>query len=245
MPKRIFLLVIALYSWCFVDGQSVTLRILSYNIRNAKGLDNITDYKRIANVINKANGDVVALQELDSVTKRSNGKDVLLELAKEMGMYSSYAAAIDFSGGKYGVGILSKEKPIIQRSISLPGSEEKRVLLIVEFKDYVLFCTHLSLTEADRLTSAEIINKEAAIYTKPVFLAGDLNDTPTSLMIQLLSKQWGLLSEIAPTFPANDPDRCIDYIMCYNRRKVMVKRSVVVDEPLASDHRPVMVEINW
>lgn len=229
----------------FAFGQSVTLRLLSYNIRNAKGLDNITDYKRIANVIEKANVDVVALQELDSVTKRSNGKYVLLELANETRMYSSYAAAIDFSGGKYGVGILSKEKPIAQRSISLPGSEEKRVLLIVEFKNYVLFCTHLSLTEADRNTSAEIINKEAATYTKPVFLSGDLNDTPTSPMMQLLTKQWNLLSEIAPTFPANNPDRCIDYIMSYKQHKVIIKRSIVINEPLASDHRPMMVELSW
>lgn len=245
MPKQIFLLTSALLVMSVAFGQSVTLRILSYNIRNAKGLDNVTDYKRIANVIDKGNSDVVALQELDSVTKRSNGKDVLVELAKETGMYSSYAAAIDFSGGKYGVGILSKEKPIAQRSLSLPGSEEKRVLLIVEFKNYVLFCTHLSLMEADRITSADIINKEAATYTKPVFLAGDLNDTPTSLMMQLLTKQWNFLTEIAPTFPANNPDRCIDYIMSYNQHNVMVKRSIVVDEPLASDHRPVMVEINW
>lgn len=245
MPKKIFLLTTALLIMSFAFGQSVTLSVLSYNIRNAKGLDNITDYKRIANVIDKANTDVVALQELDSVTKRSNGKDVLLELANETGMYSSYAAAIDFNGGKYGVGVLSKEKPITQRSIPLPGSEEKRVLLIVEFKNYVIFCTHLSLTEADRLTSAKIINKEAATYTKPVFLAGDLNDTPASSMMQLLAKQWNLLTEMGPTFPANNPDRCIDYIMSYNNRTVLVKTSMVIAEPLASDHRPVMVQLNW
>lgn len=245
MLKQINLLLAALLVLNFVLGQSVSMRMLSYNIRNAKGLDNVTDYKRIANVLEKVNANVFALQELDSVTKRSNGKDVLLELAKETGMYASYAAAIDFSGGKYGVGILSKEKPVAQRSIPLPGSEEKRVLLIVEFKNYVLFCTHLSLTEADRLSSAELINQEAATYRKPIFLAGDLNDTPTSAMMQLLTKQWNTLSAPAPSFPANNPDRCIDYIMSYKNSKVMVKKSMVIDEPLASDHRPVLVEISW
>jgi endonuclease/exonuclease/phosphatase family metal-dependent hydrolase len=55
--------------------------ILTYNVRNCKGLDNITDYRRVAEVINRIRPSIVALQELDSATLRSNGIVVLDELA--------------------------------------------------------------------------------------------------------------------------------------------------------------------
>ena len=56
--------------------ESNTLRLMSYNIRNGQGMDLVTDLQRIVDVIDKACPDVVAVQELDSVTKRSEGKDV-------------------------------------------------------------------------------------------------------------------------------------------------------------------------
>ena len=59
-----------------------TLRIMSYNVRNCNGLDKVVDFQRIADVINKACPDVVAVQELDSVTKRSKGRFVLRDLAE-------------------------------------------------------------------------------------------------------------------------------------------------------------------
>ena len=132
---------------------------MNYNIHNGIGMDGKSDYKRISDVILKGNPDVVALQEMDSVAQRSNGVDILRELAKNTFMYSVYAPAISFQGGKYGLGLLSKEKPLNFRYRSLPVSEEARVLLIVEFKDYICCCTHFSLTEADRLTSVAIIIK--------------------------------------------------------------------------------------
>lgn len=160
-------------------------------------------------------------------------------------MYSVYAPAIDFNGGKYGVGILSREKPLSYRYVSLPGREEKRVLLLVEFEKYLFLCTHLSLTEEDRITSATIISQEIESSKKPVILAGDLNDHPSSVFMQTLQQQWKLLSEEANSFPANQPDRCIDYILTRKQDPFKVRSSLVMNEPAASDHRPVLVELYW
>lgn len=221
------------------------IRILSYNIRNAKGMDNITDYKRIANIITASKASIIALQELDSVTQRSKGIDVLKELAATTGMYASYGAAIAFQGGKYGVGILSKEKPLTQKTIPLPGTEEARVLLMVEFENYVVFCSHFSLTEQDRISSVKLIEEQLKGYQKPVLLVGDLNDTPGSTMMQMLQQSFQLVSANGLSFPSNEPDRCIDYILVRHHQKVQVLQTEVLNEPVASDHRPVMVEIKW
>ena len=55
------------------------VKILSYNIRNARGTDDVTDYDRVAGVINRVAPNCVAVQELDSATMRSNGDIVLDE----------------------------------------------------------------------------------------------------------------------------------------------------------------------
>ena len=88
------------------------LRILSFNIRNTMGMDGQRDLARTASVIRRQRPDVVAVQEVDSVTGRSDGRYVLGDLAAEVLMYPTYAAAIDYDGGKYGIGILSREKPL-------------------------------------------------------------------------------------------------------------------------------------
>lgn len=219
------------------------LRILSYNIRNGIGMDNQMDYDRIAAVIKNVQPQVVALQELDSATERSQGVDVLAALAGKTGMHPSYGAAIPYKGGKYGVGVLSRERPLNSTTVPLPGKEEKRVLLMVEFDDYVLFCTHLSLTEADRLASARIINEQVGRYTKPVFLAGDLNALPESAAIGELKQQWQLLSGLAYTIPSTKPNRCIDYIFASKGHDHTVVKAEVLNGIEASDHLPLYVEV--
>ena len=57
------------------ERENNTLRIMSYNIRSGRGMDNVADFRRTAEVINKVCPDVVAVQEIDSVTGRSGGKD--------------------------------------------------------------------------------------------------------------------------------------------------------------------------
>ncbi len=245
MYKPILLSLIAVIIFGSTNAQSYQLRVMSYNIRNAKGLDEATNYRRIADILQISKADVVALQELDSVTYRSKQVDVLQKLSELTGMFAVYAPAIDYNGGKYGVGVLSKEKPLSVRYVSLPGREEKRVLLLVEFEHYVFLCTHLSLTEEDRINTVNIINHEAAAFNKPVILAGDLNDLPGSSFMQSLQQRWKLLSGEASTFPADRPDRCIDYILMRKQDPFKVRSAIVMEEPVASDHRPVVVELYW
>ena len=64
-----------------------TLRIMSYNIRNGRGMDDVSNFQRTADVINKVRPNVVAVQEVDSVTGRSGQTDVLRVLADKTLMY--------------------------------------------------------------------------------------------------------------------------------------------------------------
>jgi endonuclease/exonuclease/phosphatase family metal-dependent hydrolase len=224
-----------------------TIKVLSYNVKNCLGMDGKTDYKRVAEVISRINPDVVALQELDSATRRSNGVFVLDELAKLTGMQRVYGASIDYQGGKYGIGILSREKPIKWKRVPLPGREEKRSLLLVEFGDYIFGSTHFSLTEADRIASAAILNNACNEFKKPVIVAGDFNAAPSSSVIRKMTENWIVLNDTAMfTSPSEKPRRCIDYIFGYKSpaAEYKTRRALVVQERVASDHLPVWVEIS-
>jgi len=220
---------------------------MSYNVRNCRGLDDYhsINVTRIAGVISNQAPDVVALQELDRKAKRSMGRDVLQEIASSTGMTGTYGEAIPFQGGSYGVGVLSKTKPLRSYHLPLPGKEEPRTLLVCEFDTFVFFCTHLSLTAESRQISAEIIKREQAKFSKPVLLAGDFNAEPDSAVMQEFGKSWKRVSPLLPTFPADKPDRIIDYIFVSGNTAVQVPETHVVNEPVASDHRPVFSRVTF
>lgn len=242
MRKLCFLLVLMMAS--AVSFSQEYVKFMTYNVRNAKGLDGVMDCQRIANVIRNAAPDVVAVQELDSMTRRSGGKYVLEEIAQRAQMSALFFPAIEYDGGKYGIGILSREKPLKVEGVSLPGREEKRGMLMAEFEEYIFACTHLSLNEEDRMASLEIIRQQSAECGKPFVLAGDLNATGDSDFIAALQEDFKILNDVkVSTFPADVPDRTLDYIAILKSTAPIhsVESKCVLDEPLASDHRPVEV----
>lgn len=217
--------------------------VLTYNVRNTFADKGGMDIDDVAATIRKSGADFVALQELDSVTGRTNGLYVLGELAARTGMFPTYAPAIHYDGGRYGIGILSRQRPISVHRVPLPGREEARTLVTAEFKDIVFACTHLSLTKEDRYNSLKLLEAEAARYDKPFILAGDFNDTPESGFIKELCRHFSILpSGDAPTCPAIEPKEHIDYITAYNPtgKALLWTKPAVLEHSKASDHRPLM-----
>lgn len=246
MNRRILFQLLLIVASVFVHLSALAgndVRIMSYNVRNCIGIDNKLDFDRIASIINNASPDVVALQEIDSMTNRSGKRFVLQEIADRTDMKAFFSPAISFDGGKYGVGILSKEEPISIKCVPLPGREEERTFLMAEFAQYIFCCTHLSLTEADRMASLSVINELSKTSRKPFFIAGDFNALPQSDFINGLKERFNFVSNIRQhTFPSSGPNETIDYILSLKSAdiKTCVLSSKVIDDSIASDHRPVM-----
>ncbi|RHM97698.1 endonuclease [Bacteroides caccae] len=244
MKKNLLFIFAALFT--FSAQAQNTLKLMSYNIKNANGMDNVCNFQRIANVINNTSPDVVAIQEVDSMTNRSGQKYVLGEIAERTQMHGYFAPAIDYDGGKYGIGLLTKQLPLRLQTLPLPGREEARTLILAEFADYIYCCTHMSLTEEDRMKSLELVKAFTSSSTKPLFLAGDMNAEPESGFIKELQKDFQILSNPKQhTFPAPDPKETIDYIatLKQNAKGFAVISAKVINEPMASDHRPILVEL--
>lgn len=219
--------------------------VMTYNVHNGVGLDKKRDHQRIAQIIESQMPDFVAIQEVDSATNRSGQSFVLGEIGEGAGMHHVFAPAINFDGGLYGIGLLSRAAPDSIRRIPLPGREESRMLLLAHFKDCIIIDTHLSLTPEDALSSIQIIKNEISnAGGKPIILMGDLNSLPDSPVIKELQREFTIISPVhTPTFPANLPTEQIDYVMISKGSSFSVTRSEVLDEQMASDHRPIVVSL--
>lgn len=248
--KRISLIIIAAVALAFVacGSKQISTRVLCYNVHNCVGLDGELSCERIAKIINDADADAVAIQELDSMTTRHPGHDMLSELAELTGMHPTFAPSIDYKGGKYGIGMLTKEKPISYRRVPLPCRSEPRSLLIVELEDYYYCCTHLSLHEEDRVTSAGIIVEEFSKLDKPALLAGDFNANPTSEFMKIMGEHFHVFKKTDGegfTFRADKPFSEIDYICLFTDKgaKAEVASHTVINAPVESDHRPIVADV--
>ena len=229
------------------------MKLMSYNVMHCEGADGKVDIARTAAVIRREAPRFVGLQELDCKSaKRSGGVDQPAELGRLTGMHATFAQALPFQGGGYGVAVLSREKPISVFKTPLPG-KEPRVLLLCEFKDCWFGTTHLALQETNRLASVEIIRKAVAerSATKPVYLTGDWNATPGSKPLAAMRSFMAILSDTTGRtyhgFKTHDPASayCIDYIAAdaISARKMVVRDSHVVPDVTTSDHSPVVATI--
>lgn len=243
MYKKLFLFA----TLCILLAScSDNYRVMSYNVHHCRGVDNKIDYARISEIITRVSPDFVALQELDSATARNNGNVCIDELAAASGMHATYASAIKFGGGSYGIGLLSREKPLSSRVVPLVSKGEARRLLIVEFEKYVACCTHFPLKGDDRLASAQILCDALQGCEKPLFLVGDMNCSVETPEQQLLARYFTVLNNPADaTYPSVSPEECIDYVYAFsNGYKYESRTSVVMfADSIASDHLPLYVDV--
>jgi endonuclease/exonuclease/phosphatase family metal-dependent hydrolase len=233
-----------------------TLNIVSYNMRvfiNNPAYPN-GNYQVIADVLQSLHPDVVAVQELDSMTTRTNRVYQLRRLSELTGWNYRYARTIPYAGGSYGIGITSPQTIEQSSSYFLTSGKERRAFLVVEFAKYVAVCTHLDLdTAISKIQAQEITSKVRSLYgnsPKPVFLAGDFNATPNTDTMNEFRKDWIVLTQPSFSFPADAPDICIDYILMLNKgqncevlQSEVVSHSAFGDMSIESDHLPVRVRV--
>ncbi|MGN0852432.1 MAG: endonuclease/exonuclease/phosphatase family protein [Kiritimatiellia bacterium] len=222
--------------------RSVT--VMSWNLHAGQGLDGVRDLARIAQVIVREKPDVVALQEVDRGTRRSGGVDQLAELGRLTGFRTTWCKTIDHQGGEYGIALLSRDEPLAARRIELPVAGEPRCLLLADFPRYRVGVTHLPLRAADRMACLPVL-RAAIADDLPLILAGDFNAAPDSAFIEKLRLPFAIVSGFDKTYPADDPDRCIDYVAVSRRHRARFDKVAhrVVPEAVFSDHRPVVVTL--
>ncbi len=237
------------------EDESTTrqLRVMTYNIHHGEGTDGRIDLERIAKVICDAKPDLVALQEVDKNVKRSGEVDQSSELARLTQMYGRFGKQIPYEGGDYGQAVLSRF-PISELTVHwLPGEPERQRRIaaagIVDLgtRKIIFSSTHLHHNNVEfREQQSTALNDLFKDSEHPVVLAGDLNAYPESRALEILGKRWNnttTKTENCFTFPAVAPKHQIDYVLYQPQRSRLVSgKAVVINESLASDHCPLVVD---
>ena len=258
-------LLILIYGFLAVSvpaayGQD-TLTVMSYNIYHgeqayAQGRSNLDD---IAVLIKKVRPDLVALQEVDSLTGRS-GKLVkgspinqVQYLANKTGMHGYFGKAMAYDGGGYGEGLLSR-KQLKKNKIMLPIPEggEPRALLMVSYplrdgRNLTFGGTHLCHQfEDNRVAQMQAINDYFRTLNQPAIIAGDLNFSPEDAPYPFVDDVWfdaaKKSNNIEPTFSFSDPRKRIDYIFLSKNAEWKIIEMNILKVDL-SDHMPIVMKV--
>lgn len=233
------------------------LRVLTYNIHHGEGTDQKLDLPRIAKIITDSKADLVALQEVDNKTRRTNNVDQTAEFAKLTGLQGVFGKAMNYGGGEYGEAILSRFPIVEHKTHALPftqGREPRAALEITvhppNLPAITFVGTHLDhfKDDTDRLAQTKELNRLLVTKDAPVtLLAGDLNARPDSAPMQTILQYWNdtAANHPQPTIPSDEPRAKIDWVLTLKSQGWRVISTQVLEEKVASDHRPVLVELEW
>lgn len=230
---------------------------LTYNIHHgAPENSNEVNLNNIATVIRKSGAELVALQEVDVNVARSGNVNQAEELAKLLGMHYYFSKSINYSGGEYGVAILSKYPMTNMRNelLPMPTSGEQRSVAMATINlpgdvSIEFASTHLDLNVPNRTAQAERLNAISKSFNKPFFVGGDYNAIPTSSEMIKLKEEFNLscISSCPFSFPVRTPNRAIDFV-AFNKtaaaKFTLITANVLVGE-YASDHLPVVAVFNY
>lgn len=240
-----------------------SIRIMTFNIAAGYG-----DFSRIVDVIREYDPGIVGLQEVDVYwSERSDYQDQIRLLSEELEMDYFFGPIyrIPHKEGtrpirEYGLGFLSRI-PIVDSKnhkitrlstkVEEPEPELKpgfpEILINLNDSKLRIYNTHLDYRPDPIVRKMQVKDMISIIdeHDTPTILLGDLNAIPGSPEIlplfEIFKDVWDD-EELGPgyTFPANNPDRRIDYILVTEEIEI---KYVDIIQTNASDHLPIITDI--
>ncbi|RYY31402.1 MAG: endonuclease/exonuclease/phosphatase [Chitinophagaceae bacterium] len=238
-----------------------SLKVMTFNIHTLSppSKPGETDIAATAKVITDASPDVVFLQEVDKNSGRNGYTgDQAKDLAAITKMNFVFYSATSVGRGMYGVAILSKY-PLrtIKKYMLTKESEstEQRVLgtAVIDLPgvdSLTLAATHLQHNSAtNRLQQIKDITRLTGPVKGTVIIGGDLNEMESNAeffnVFDAMFTRTCKGGNCPPTFSAQLPRSVIDYIAYKPSNAFSVQSHKVINEYYASDHLPVIAELNF
>ena len=233
-----------------MDSSDVpSLRLASYNIRKAVGLDWRRDPLRSLRVIGRMGADVVALQEAD---KRLGPRHAALNPAlieREMDLRLVPLALSPVSLGWHGNAILVRDgiEVLGHDHIALPGIEPRGAVVVhlgTPAGDLTVVGVHLGLRRNCRILQfAAILRALKPEVLQRTVIMGDFNEWSDTRGVDGLTGNFDVIRP-GRSFHASRPVACLDRFALGPAVTLMKAGVERRGEALqASDHLPVWAEI--
>jgi endonuclease/exonuclease/phosphatase family metal-dependent hydrolase len=225
-----------------------SLRLLTYNVRSMRD-----DREALGRVIRSAEPDVVLVQESPRFAR---WRSLCAELARRSNL-------VVVSGGRYAgsnlimstmaVDVVSTADVLFTRDAGLHRRGTAIAVLTKQGTKFAVAGTHLDLKEDPRRRHVDELEEAIATHVPdsvPTIVAGDINDRPGSPVWRALAEMradaFAAAGTGSPlTSPATRAIKTIDGVFVDPR--ITVRAARVLDQPdveLASDHRPLLVELD-
>ena len=231
---------------------------MSYNIRHGEGMDTILDLSRAAKIIKSYAPDICALQEIDNFCTRSGSIGQTDYLAQQTSMTGTFAGFMKFQGGEYGMATLSLKPIISTKVLQLPdGKHEPRTSIVHEVQiapeQSIIFANvHFDWIPGkdggfNRLSQAKVLTEYINTLNKAAIITGDFNCTPNSSTMKYFAEQGFIFVEKGEdnlSFQGENKGE-IDHLIYRNTDNVKFKTKSLklIEAPVISDHRPLVVEL--
>ncbi len=243
------------------------LRMLSYNIHRAIGVDRRFRPERIVKIIAHHNPDIALLQEVDDGVPRSRRLDLARELATSLG-FAHFAVGlnVELRTGRYGNATLSRYPIKRQRNIDLTIDSHKRrgcqhTAIRVEDNlgqgyDCEVFNLHLGLSAQERARQIGILVRSEEFsgrdLTQPCLVGGDFNDWRSLLHpifteildFECATKRGSGYNVGIRTYPSFSPRGGLDRLYYSGPLRSIAARACRLRiSRVASDHLPVIADL--
>ncbi|MEU3136434.1 endonuclease/exonuclease/phosphatase family protein [Streptomyces sp. NPDC006854] len=240
------------------------LRVATYNIHAGSGMDGVFDLDPQTAELRSLEADVIGLQEVDRHWgSRSEWRDLAGELARRLRMHVSFAPIYSLDpaqpGGpraEYGVAVLSRHRIVGAENheitrlstqdpnpVPAPAPGFGEVVVRVRGLPVHVYVTHLDYRPDPAVRVAQVADTRRIMAEDrgPKILLGDFNAEPDDPELAPLWRELADADPGAPTFPARNPVKRIDFV-AVSKERTAVRRAWVPDS-LASDHRAVVADL--
>ncbi len=223
------------------------MRLASYNIRKAVGLDRRRDPHRVLDVINRLDADVVVLQEAD---RRLGARPAAVQarlIEAETDLTPVPLAANDVSLGFHGNSILVRRgvKVSRPRRIDLPGLEPRGAVAVDVGDQLHVVGVHLGLLRRNRRAQISALMHILADSDLPTAILGDFNEWSPHQGLEGLSQHFHIHAP-GLSYHAARPVAALDRVAL---SQALELKDAGVEEGklarIASDHLPIWADVEF
>jgi endonuclease/exonuclease/phosphatase family metal-dependent hydrolase len=226
-----------------------TLRLLSYNIRSMRD-----DRAALIRVIRSAEADVVCVQEAPRFMRWRSRCAALARMSGLVVVTGGLPTGGNLIMSTLGVDVVSTADVKFTKEPGLHQRGTAIAVLRLRGATFAVAATHLDIRLEPRLRHITELHSAIARHVAldiPVIVAGDMNDHPGSEPWLALTEHRrdafaaaGITGSAAFTSTAARPHQTIDGV--FVDPGIGVRSARVLDQsdvPVASDHRPLLVEL--
>jgi endonuclease/exonuclease/phosphatase family metal-dependent hydrolase len=223
-----------------------TIRVLTWNVHGCVGRDGVRDPNRVARVLEAAQPDISALQEIDSRTGAA-AHDPFSYFGELFGWTTVSARTLSAKDGHYGHIVLSRWpiESLGEIDLSMRWSEPRKAIvgaIQAPGARVIVIAAHLGLLPFERRRQfGRLRERIDTIAERPLVVLGDFNDFPRLLSRRALSPSLEATPRLA-TYPSRLPLLPLDRIW-FSAPLRLVTAATLNDAEHVSDHLPLVASL--